>query len=282
MLKCFSGSVDASSLDRRPFTFSHQLVGHPSLSLESLAKTLPELPREKVQFSKGLQDLGIHFDSAHEKHKNGLTLEETIERLKTTSSYIAVLDPEAHPAFKGLYADLLADVASLRKTRITEPRMWLFIASPNAITPFHFDRYSNFLMQIRGSKQVAVFPNFNEAVVPAAECESYMHREEAKPLWKPELDRFAQKFDFRPGDALHIPYVAGHYIKNGAEDVSISLSFFFQTEETLRWTHAMQLNHKLRTRLGINPRPVGQSKALDAVKARALPALRRVRKLMRR
>jgi hypothetical protein len=61
----------------------------------------------------------------------------------------------------------------------------LFIVSPNAMTPFHFDRCSNFLMQIRGSKEVAVFPNFNEEVVPAAECESYMHREEAKPLWKP-------------------------------------------------------------------------------------------------
>jgi Cupin-like domain len=282
MLTCFSGQVDAAALDRRPFTFGHQLASHPSLQLESLAKTLPELPPKKVQFSKGLQDLGIHFDSAHEKHKNGLSLEETIEKLKTTSSYIAVLDPEDHPAFRGLYRDLLADVNSLRQTRITEPRMWLFIASPNAMTPFHFDRYSNFLMQIRGSKQVAVFPNFNEEVVPAAECESYMHREEAKPLWKPELDRFAQKFDFRPGDTLHIPYISGHYVKNGPEDISISLSFFFQTEETLRWTHAMQLNHKLRTRLGLNPRPVGHSKRLDAVKGAALPTLRRLRSLVQR
>jgi hypothetical protein len=76
--------------------------------------------------------------------------------------------------------------------------------------------------------------------------------------------------------------VAGHYVKNGPEDVSISLSFFFQTDETLRWTHAMQLNHKLRTRLGINPRPVGQSKRLDALKATALPTLRRVRRLVGR
>lgn len=283
MGKIFSGDIDASLLDRKPFTFSHQLVGHPALSLESLSRTLPELPPEKVQFSKGLQDLGIHFDSAHRQHPNGLSLEQTIERLKTTSSYIAVLDPEAHPAFQGLYRDLLAEVSALRRhTRITEPRMWLFIASPNAMTPFHFDRYSNFLMQIRGSKQVAVFPNFDEAIVPAAECESYMHREEARPLWRPELDRYAQKFDFRPGDTLHIPYVAGHYVKNGPEDVSISLSFFFQTDETLRWTHAMQLNHKLRTRLGINPRPVGQSKRLDALKATALPTLRRVRRLVGR
>ncbi len=63
-------------------------------------------------------------------------------------------------------------------------------------------------------------------------------------------------------------------LKNGAEDISISLSFFFQTEETRRWMHAMQLNHKLRTRLGWSPRPVGHSRRLDTVKGAALPTLR--------
>ena len=31
--------------------------------------------------------------------------------------------------------------------------------------------------------------------------------------------------------------------------MSISLSFFFQTDETLRWTNAMRFNHRLRKRL---------------------------------
>jgi hypothetical protein len=38
--------------------------------------------------------------------------------------------------------------------------------------------------------------------------------------------------------------------------------------------HAMQLNHKLRTRLGWSPRPVGHSRRLDTVKGAALPTLR--------
>ncbi|WP_454831382.1 cupin-like domain-containing protein [Pseudoxanthomonas wuyuanensis] len=281
MQKCFSGSLPAAMLDREPFKFAHQLVSHPALSIESLARSLPELPPDRIMYSKGLSDLGIHFDSAHIEHGNGLSLQQTIETIRTSSSYIAVKDPEQHPVFRGLYDDLLAEVGGLmrqgRKSRaVYEPRMWLFIASPNAQTPFHFDRYSNFLMQIRGSKQVAVFPSFDPNIVPPEACESYMDRVAGKPLWHPELDQYATKFDFSPGEAIHIPYIAGHYVKNGAEDVSISLSFFFQTDETLRWTRAMQFNHRLRKRMkliGMAPTAVGHSRRLDTLKARLLPAL---------
>lgn len=165
---------------------------------------------------------------------------------------------------------------------IHEPRMWLFIASPNAMTPFHFDRYSNVLMQIRGSKEVAVFPNFRPDIVPVDICEAYMDREQVQAPWRHDLDEHAIKFDFQPGDALHIPYTAGHYVRNGADDVSISLSFFFQTDETLRWTRAMQFNHRVRKRvqrLGMTLSPVGHNHYVDRAKARALPLLSMMWKL---
>lgn len=290
MLTCFNDDVSAERLDREPFKFGHQLAAHPALGIESLARALPALPPEKIMYSKGLSDLGINFDRAHIDHKNGKTLEETIETIRTGSSYIAVRDPEDHPSFRGLYNDLRADVGELMRRNgksrgVYEPRMWLFIASPNAQTPFHFDRYSNFLMQIRGSKEVAVFPSFDPNIISPEECESYMDRSEARPLWRPELDQYANKFSFSPGEAIHIPYIGGHYVKNGAEDVSISLSFFFQTDETLRWTNAMRFNHRLRKRLtslGIAPRPVGHSPLIDSAKARLLPVLAKMRALASR
>ncbi|RYZ75020.1 MAG: transcriptional regulator [Lysobacteraceae bacterium] len=275
MFKCFEEGFDISRLDREPFKFNHQLLSHPALAMDSLSRSLPQLPADRIMYSKGLSDLGINFDRAHIEHGNGKTLEQTIETIRTSSSYIAVRDPEDHPSFRELYQDLVDDVGRLmrgngRARRAITPRMWMFIASPGAQTPFHFDRYSNFLMQIRGSKQVAVFPNFESSIVPPHECESYMDRAEAKPLWKPEFDRHATKFDFSPGEAIHIPYIAGHYVKNGMEDVSISLSFFFQTEQTRRWTNAMRFNHRVRphlARVGMVPTPVGHRSSRDAAKA---------------
>jgi hypothetical protein len=187
-MRYLSETREARLMDRAPFVFAHSLTDHPSLSLESLARTIPELPARCVNHSKGLDSLAINFDRSFSEHKNGLSLMQSFERLKEVSSYITVMDPIEHPAFRDLYRDLKADVEELqqmagRAPRVYEGCMWLFIASPNAITPFHFDRYSNFLMQIRGSKQMAVFPNFREDIVSARACESYMDREPSTDLW---------------------------------------------------------------------------------------------------
>lgn len=290
MSKCFADGLPAGQLDRAPFQFRHALLDHPALTIEGLAKVLPELPPERVRYSRGLADLRINFDHAHVEHHNGMGLEETIETIRAGNSYIAVSDPEVHPAFRDLYEDLCREMTVLlreggRSKAIHEPRIWLFIASPNAMTPFHFDRYSNVLMQVRGSKEVAVFPNFRPDIVPVDVCEAYMDREAIEPLWRDELDQHAIKFEFRPGDALHIPYTSGHYVKNGAEDISISLSFFFQTDETLRWTRAMQFNHRWRRwskGVGLRPTPVGHSHWLDAAKSHALPCAEAVSRVARR
>ncbi|MCW7538234.1 cupin-like domain-containing protein [Aquabacterium sp. A7-Y] len=278
MFNCFSGAIDAGLLDRRPFSFQHQLLGHPALSLDNLARVLPALPPDQVMYSQGLRDLSVNFDRAHIDHRNDLGLEETIETLRTCDSYIAVRNPEVHASFRPLFKELLADVEALMRQRgsgvkATEPMLWLFIASPNAVTPFHFDRYSNVLMQFRGSKEVAVFEPWNDEVIRPDEYEVYVAHAERRMEWRPEADRHAHKFDFRPGDALHIPFVGGHYVKNGPEDVSISLSFFFHSRDTLQLTRALKVNHVLRRRLaglGLQPSPVGRSPLRDALKARLL------------
>lgn len=286
-MRHLSDTPDVRLLDRAPFLFSHSLTDHPALSLESLARTIPELPARCLNHSKGLDSLAINFDRSFEEHRNGLSLMQSFERLKEVSSYITVMDPFEHPAFRDLYRELKADVEQLqqkagRAPRVYEGRMWIFIASPNAITPFHFDRYSNFLMQIRGSKQMAVFPNFREDIVPARASESYMDREPSKDLWRDDLDVHAFKYDFRPGAALHIPFAGGHYVKNGAEDISVSLSFFFQTEETTRWVKASQFNNRVHRHLGVQLSPIGKSRLRDGLKASTLTALTATTATLRR
>ncbi|HEY3666327.1 MAG TPA: cupin-like domain-containing protein [Polyangiaceae bacterium] len=278
MLKCFAQPFDYDALDKRPFKFQHQLLGHHALSLENLTNVLPALPKDQVFYSKGLTDLGINFDKAHIEHKNGLSIEETIESIRTSNSYIAVSKPEIDPSFKDLHRALISDVEELMQrrgtgTRAIEPTLWMFIASPNAITPFHCDRYSNFLMQFRGSKEVAVFNPWNDEVISPADCESWVANSDRPPPWRPEMDRFANKFHFVPGEAIHIPFVAGHYVKNGSEDVSISLSFFFHTDETFHLSRALRVNHQLRGRLGrlnMRPTPVGRDRHMDAFKSKVL------------
>ena len=85
------------------------------------------------------------------------------------------------------------------------------------------------------------------------------------------MDSFATKFEFSPGEAVHIPFVAGHYVRNGSDDVSISLSIVFNTDQSMDRRRVIAFNRTLRPQLakvGMTPLPVGASPLRDTIKAR--------------
>lgn len=162
-MRCFEESSSLNLLDRETFKFQHKLMGHPALSLENLARVLPALSDGRVKHSKGFLKNGDDFETVMCKDPvRTLTIEETIEQIRVSDSYIMVDGPEEDASFKDLYRELIGDVEQVMRrcgvgNQVTDPRLFMFIASPNSITPFHIDRYSNFLMQFRGSKEVSVF-----------------------------------------------------------------------------------------------------------------------------
>lgn len=289
MYQCFNTDIQPDSLDKAPFQFSHRLMGHPALELGNLATALPALG-ERVMYSKGLSNLGANLDRAHLDEQNGLSIEETIEQIRTTPSYIAVRGPEHHPSFQDLHRVMCEDIAKLMRTNGTgrlpeNAEMWLFIASPGAITPFHFDRFSNFLLQFRGSKEVAVFEPWNDEVITATQYEAYTARNDRQMDWADEKDRFAHKSHFHPGQAIHIPFLGGHYVKNGPEDVSISMAIFYDTDQTRRFKQALFINDLIRrraARFGWQPRAVNSAGSLDGFKSGLYPVVKGVASLKNR
>ncbi len=272
---CFEDIVENKSLDRKPFKFGHKLLGHPALTLENIGNVLPTLPKQNVMFSKGLLQNGDDFEGTFRRRPKDKTLLETIEDIRTSDSYIMVSRPELDSTFQDLRNDLVEDVRTLMRSRglgnePIDPHLYLFIASPNSVTPFHIDRYSTLLMQFRGQKTVSVFPQWDERVVRAEDREAYMARSKTKLPWSSEIDNLGQSFTFQPGQTLHIPFAAGHHVRNGPGDVSISMSIIFKTRESLRWQRALEFNHAIRRKLhrfGMKPSAVGQHDWLDTSKA---------------
>jgi hypothetical protein len=286
-LQCFSEDIQTDALDRQPFVFGHKLMGHPALSLENLGRVLPALPPGHVFHSSGKLKESDDFDRASIEHPNGLSIEQTIENIRSSNSYIMVRAPELDPSFAPVFKELCSDVQALMQARGVgqapmDAMLYLFIASPGSLTPFHIDRYSTFLLQFRGSKEVGVFPPWDARVVSAADREGFVARSGERPPWRPESEPLATTFSFRPGDALHIPFIAGHYVRNGLDDVSISMSIIFNTDESMAQIRAMLLNHRLRRAfkpLGLAPQPVGQRPVLDGLKANIWSAGARLTKL---
>lgn len=287
MYKCIDHGIDFDKFDNTPFKFSHKILNHPTLSIENLAKVLPRMPKGHVKYSKGFDHVGGDFDNAENTHKNNLTLEETIENIKTSNSYIAVHSAEVDPSFKELYEDLIADAQTMMKLKgvgkkALVPKIFLFIASPGAYTPFHLDRHTTFLFQLRGKKEVAVFPQFNPKVVDPKQREAYADYSSYELTWDDEMDQYAYKFDFSPGEGIHIPFIGGHYVKNGTDDVSISMSIIFRTKQSQRWLDAMGFNNRLRkhfAKIGIQLKAVGTKGSMDRLKAFIYPFLDRLQNL---
>lgn len=281
---------DIQLLDREPFKLKHDLLGHPALSMENLGKVLPTLPIDQVFYSKSTRDTEADLDRLHQDKPNGMTIEETIEKICHSDSYIMVRSPETHPSFATLHNELLHDVGEIIQKRGSNKRaqdsmLYLFISSPCSVTPFHIDRYSTLLMQFRGSKTLTIYPAWDRRVADPQECEDYLaYAAQRGPRRMVGADACGESFTFSPGEAVHIPFAAGHHVQNGPDDVSISMSIIFKTAETERIRKAAMFNQKARrvlSGLGFQPSTVGQSPWMDAAKAALYSGGRQVSRLLR-
>lgn len=280
MLKCFTGVIDPHAFDRTPFKLHHQLLDHAALSLENLAAVLPRLPQSHVYYSQGLMHNGDDFEGIFRRRRRDISLAQTIENIRTADAYIMVRAPELDPSFAPLHQALREDVEKLMAVRgvggrAIDAQLYLFIASPNSITPFHIDRYSTLLLQFRGSKDVTVFAPWDERVVSPSNQEAYVTYKNTRLPWSPEIDALGTRFRFEPGEALHIPFAAGHHVRNGGDDISISMSIIFNTDESMVWRQALAFNHAAR-RLGFTPAPVGQGAWRDRTKSKLWQAKTRL------
>jgi hypothetical protein len=274
MLNCFE-ELDGGLLDRASFKCRHKLMGHPALEFSNLAKVIPALPEKQVMYSVRALGTGENFEKTFSKRPLERSIEETLENMRTSDSYVMIQSPEKDPSFKDLHRQLLDDIEQLMRQRgvgkvALNPHLYLFIASPRSVTPFHIDRYSTFLLQFSGSKTVSVFPQWDESVVTAPRLEDYVAYSNTSLPWTEDMNSLGTHYDFKPGDALHIPFAAGHHVRNGPDDVSVSMSIIFNTEESMRWRHALNFNHAARRRLGrvgLSVQPVGHSALRDRVKA---------------
>ncbi|MDO3722814.1 cupin-like domain-containing protein [Marinobacter sp. chi1] len=272
----FPAAIDASRLDEAPFKARHGLMGCKALELESLTQTLLRLPENQVYTINRPLNAGDHFEENVRRARGSKALASTLHNLMDSNSLIVVNSPEVDPSFQPIYQEILASISELAAFRdprrpVLMPTLYLFIASPNSVTPFHLDRYSTFLFQFRGSKKVAVASPWDSQVISDPDREAYVSYADTTLPWSDERERRMTHFNFHPGEALHIPFVSGHYVKNGPDDISISMSVIFNTQRTMMWRQALNFNHRARRLLrplNITPSPVGQNALRDAGKAR--------------
>lgn len=256
-LLAFESTRLATELNRRPFVVHHALADHPAFRLDRLVELARRLPPERVEYNAG--DLPISQDPRLTPH-NGLSVEETIRRITDCRSWMVLKRVETDPVYNSVLDRCLDEIARLVPGMRTR-RAFVFISSPGSVTPYHIDHEYNFLLQIRGRKTMSIF---DRSVVTEQQLERFYRGEHRNLVFAEHHADKARTFELGPGDGVHVPVNAPHYVVNGPE-ASVSFSITFRTREGDRRSAVYIANDRLR-RLGLQPRAVGEAPLVDRAK----------------
>ena len=151
---------------------------------------------------------------------------------------------------------------------------YLFLSSPGAVTPIHFDSEHNLLLQIQGRKDLSVCEFADQS----------RQHEALNRFWdglQPDFSAMTKEsktYELKQGDGVYIAPFLPHWVING-DEVSISLSIPFRTEASERAEQVGWINSRLR-RLRLSPRPPGESERLDRAKAGVFKTAKKARSLV--
>ena len=259
-----SRAAFAAAYPEQPHVLAHTLDHHPLLEREALAQLAEALPAASVEYNAADQPIGIDGKPA----PTGIPIGETIRRIESSASWAVLKNVEQQPAYDALLADLLAELAPDivgRTGRMLKTQAFVFISSPGSMTPYHFDPEHNILLQVRGSKVMTQFPAGDPRFAPDSVHETYHIGGGRELTWRDELLAHGTPFTLGPGEAIYVPVMAPHFVRNGPEP-SVSLSITWRSEWSFAEADARAFNGLLR-KWGVSPASPGRWPASNRAKA---------------
>ena len=257
-------------------TFAHCLVGHPLFELEALAQLAGRMRPCDVE--QNLAKLPISVDPTALR-ENGLSVVDTIRSIEHNDSWMVLKFVEQDQIYRQLLnaiLDELTPVVGPRTGPMLKREAFIFVSSPDAITPFHFDPEHNILLQLRGQKVMTVFPAGDPEIAGPEEHERF-HMGGHRNL--PYDEAFGPKgrdHQLRAGEAIYVPVKAPHWVRNGPAP-SVSFSITWRSEWSYREANAHGMNNLLR-RAGIHPAAPARFPHKNHVKSLAYRAVAKARR----
>jgi JmjC domain len=254
----------------RSIEFSHDLHLDDRLTLVSVADLADRLPRRSVIADTAAQPLLVPQGGPPRGvlERPG----DVIRDLQNANAWLTLLMVEEDPGMAELmntYLDQLESGMSAKqgkRAKLLKRVAFVFVSSPNSVTPVHFDIEHSLLMQVSGCKTVSV-GRFESKAVRRHEFNRYWNGSHGRiETLQPEVAAYT----LTPGRAVYIPPGTPHWVHNGP-DISLSVTLTYFTPATVRENRVENFNAKLRRR-HIDPREPGRSAAVDTAKVCALGA----------
>jgi hypothetical protein len=257
-----------------PGTIAHGLADHPLFETEALVALAQRMRATDVEYNKA--DLPIGVDSMAVE-ANGLSLADTIRSIERNGSWMVLKFVEQDPLYRALLHDTLAELKATVGPvtgEMLKMEGFIFVSSPNAMTPFHFDPEHNILLQIRGSKTMTVFPPDDEEVVASTSHEAFHMGGHRNLPWRDEVAPKGRAFTLDPGNAIYVPVMSPHFVRNGPGP-SVSFSVTWRSGWSFAEAQARGMNSLLR-KAGLEPAAPQRFPVQNHAKAIAYRAIKKV------
>lgn len=273
-----------SNFNLHSFKFNHTL--HQSGLFE--IPRIVELTRRMIErngdfcalnFKRG--SIGTKFGDGSANTKSGAMpqserLDETVSRLGENGTWIKLTraqdyDPEYAQVLEVITSELESLSGWPLREDMTYVTMTLLLSSPKISTPFHIDHETNFLFQLQGSKDVCLFPATDRELVPDQEVEDYYSGNFDAVRYRPEMQDRGTVYRLTPGEVVHHPPLAPHWVKNG-DNISVSISINYCMKSLEKRARVYQANYLLR-KMGLKPLPPGLAPLRDGLKTKVIATL---------
>src|SRR5215475_11267285 len=248
--------------------FSHDLHLDDRLTLASVADLADRLPRRSVIADTAAQPLLV----PHGGPPRG-ALErpgDVIRDLRNANAWLTLLNVEDDPGMAGLMNAQLDQLESGmtakqgNRVKMRKRVAFIFVSSPNSVTPVHFDIEHSLLMQVSGSKTVSI-GRFESDAARRREFDRYWAGSHGRIETLPPEEA---AYTMTPGRAVYIPPGTPHWVHNGP-DISLSVTLTYFTAATVRENRVESFNAILRQR-HMKPREPGRSATVDTAKVCAM------------
>jgi Cupin superfamily protein len=267
----FSKTIGQIAFDdafpRRSAGFIHDLYLDDRLTLASVADLADRLPRQSVIADTAAQPLLVPQGGPPRGalERPG----DVIRDLHNANAWLTLLNVEQDPSMAELMNTNLDQLESgiiARQGKMRRRVAFVFVSSPNSVTPVHFDIEHSLLMQVSGSKTVSI-GRFETDAVRRHEFDRYWDGSHGRiENLPPEV----ATYPLTPGRAVYIPPGTPHWVHNGP-DISLSVTLTYFTAATVRENRIEDFNSRLRRR-HMKPREPGRSAAVDTAKVCAMGA----------
>jgi len=263
--------VDAFA--KRSIAVRHALVGHPLFTMDAIADLADRLPASSVRRERA--DIPLANARVGYVDVGGGPPSATIKDVEHNGVRVSLRDIQQAPEYSRLINECLDEVEELvgdREGGMRRRAGYLFISSPAATTPMHFDVEHSFLLQVRGAKNVSVAAFSDAPGARDRELERYLDGVDCD---FDAMQAAAETTRLEPGVGVYLPSYVPHWVETEA-GISVSFSIPFYTPYCERAAGVYGINKRLR-QLRISPRPLGASEPVDRTKAAMFGLVLKVR-----